>query len=216
MTSNPIQLAVDACAVSHQGLSRHLEGLSDDVARRPSLLPGWTVGHVITHLARNADGLARMVLGAGRGEVAAMYPSIDARNADIEAGAGRPADELVADVRDAGARLDAAFAEASATTWDGAGLTVFGEIPIRDVPTRRVHEVEVHRVDLGLGYTFSDWPAALLRTELTAKTAQWASRKPMGFADLPPAALALVPADRMAWLLGRLEVDGLPHSDLNG
>ncbi|MCU1397399.1 MAG: mycothiol-dependent maleylpyruvate isomerase [Acidimicrobiales bacterium] len=145
-----------------------------------------------------------------------MYPSFEARNADIEAGAGRPATDLLADVRDAGARLDSAFAQAPASAWDGSGLTFFGEILIRDVPARRVHEVEVHRVDLGLGYAFSDWPAALLRTELAAKTAQWASRKPMGFDDLPPAALALAPADRFAWLIGRLEVEGLPHSDLNG
>ena len=216
MTDDPIQLAVEACAKTHHGLSRHLEGLTDDVARSPSLLPGWTVGHVITHLARNADGLARMVGGAGRGEVATMYPSIDARNADIQSGAARPAAELVADVREAGARLDAMFAEATPAAWDGSGMTVFGEISVREIPARRVHEVEVHRVDLGLGYTFSDWPAALLRTELATKTSQWASRKPMGFADLPPAALALAPADRLAWLLGRLEVEGLPHSDLNG
>jgi hypothetical protein len=30
--------------------------LTDADARGPSLLPGWTRGHVLTHLARNADG----------------------------------------------------------------------------------------------------------------------------------------------------------------
>ena len=43
-----------------------LRGLTDDEARRPSLLPGWTVGHVLTHLARNADGVRGMIEGATR------------------------------------------------------------------------------------------------------------------------------------------------------
>ena len=41
--------------------ARYLEALtelSDDDVRAPSLLPGWTRGHVITHVARNADALA--------------------------------------------------------------------------------------------------------------------------------------------------------------
>src|SRR5258708_2431063 len=62
--------AVDACAAPNETLNARLVGLTDDEARRPSLLPGWTVGHVLTHIARNADGLARMFTGAQRGEVA--------------------------------------------------------------------------------------------------------------------------------------------------
>jgi hypothetical protein len=33
-----------------------LDGLSDVQVAGPSLLPGWTRGHVLTHLARNAEG----------------------------------------------------------------------------------------------------------------------------------------------------------------
>lgn len=32
-------------------------GLTDSQAREPSLLPCWSRGHVLSHLARNADGL---------------------------------------------------------------------------------------------------------------------------------------------------------------
>ena len=35
-----------------------VRGLTDDAARAPSRLPGWTRGHVLTHLARNAEGTA--------------------------------------------------------------------------------------------------------------------------------------------------------------
>ena len=213
---DPLRLAVEACAASHRSLEDSLTGLTDAEAARPSLLPDWSVGHVLTHIARNADGLARMMEGASRGGVAEMYPGgIEARNADIESGAGRSAGDLVADVRAANARLDALFAAASEQTWAGNGETVFGLVPIRDLPVRRRHEVEIHRVDLGLGYRFSDWPPEFLRAELIAATGQWASRKPMGLTGLPAAALALSPEDRLAWLIGRLEVDGLSAAGIS-
>ena len=84
---------------SHVRLAGTLARLDDASARRPSLLPGWTVGHVLTHLARNADSHVRLVQAALRGEVGDQYPGGNPqREADIEAGAGRPAAELVEDV----------------------------------------------------------------------------------------------------------------------
>ena len=209
--------AVRACAESHRALDLHLGGLTDVQARQPSLLPDWTVGHVLTHIARNADGFSRMINGALRGEVVAMYEhGVDGRRADIEAGSVRPAAELVADVEAASARLDDLFGRCDDAAWAGHGLTIAGQISISELPARRRGEVEIHRVDLGLGYTFANWPADYRRAELAKRTGQWASRKPMGFADLPAAALALHPTDRLAWLLGRLEVDGLAPAGFNG
>jgi len=72
--------------------------LRDARAREPSLLPGWSRGHVLTHIARNADGLANLLRWAGTGRETPMYASAASRSADIEAGAGRPAAELTADV----------------------------------------------------------------------------------------------------------------------
>ncbi|HEX7266491.1 MAG TPA: maleylpyruvate isomerase N-terminal domain-containing protein, partial [Streptosporangiaceae bacterium] len=72
--------------------------LSDAQAREPSLLPGWSRGHVLTHIARNADGLANLLRWARTGRETPMYPSAASRSADIEAGAGRRAAELTADV----------------------------------------------------------------------------------------------------------------------
>ena len=215
MNSDPPRAAVSACADSHRHLLAGLIGLTDpnqsvNVAASPSLLPDWTVGHVLTHLARNADGLARMVEAGERGEVAEMYPGgMTTREADIAAGAGRSASELVEDVRTASARLDAVLERAGDNVWMGSGQTVARVISLREVPDFRRREVEIHRVDLGLGYTFAHLPADFLRAELARMTGMWASRKPMGFTDLPPAALALAPADRLAWLTGRLEVSGL-------
>ena len=47
---------------------------SDAWAREPSLLPGWTRGHVLTHLARNADSQRHVLEAAVRGAPAERYP----------------------------------------------------------------------------------------------------------------------------------------------
>ncbi|MET0579484.1 MAG: maleylpyruvate isomerase N-terminal domain-containing protein, partial [Ilumatobacteraceae bacterium] len=47
---------------SQRGLDEMLAGLGNDLdPSAPSLLPRWTVGHVLTHIARNADSIARVL-----------------------------------------------------------------------------------------------------------------------------------------------------------
>ncbi len=76
----------------------------------PIALPRWTRGHVLTHIARNADSIARALSGALRGEIVQRYPDgPEGRAADIEAGAGRPVLEQLADVRESADRLDRMF-----------------------------------------------------------------------------------------------------------
>jgi maleylpyruvate isomerase len=137
------------------------ERWSDADVRRPSILPDWTRGHVLTHIARNADAVARTFAGALRGEVVARYPDgPTGRNADIEAGAARSAVELLADVRDSADRLDrlcGALAEASA--WDRPTDL---DRPASGWIRGRWNEVEVHRVDVGGSYGPGDWPAAFV------------------------------------------------------
>src|SRR6478672_4274984 len=123
-----------------------LGGRLDDLdAGAPSLLPGWTIGHVLTHLARNADSMTWVMESSERGEVVERYPGgVERRNADIEAGARRPAAEQVADVAAADGRLDAAIA--AHTRWDGESRELTGRaIPVGEVVFLRWREVEVHR-----------------------------------------------------------------------
>jgi maleylpyruvate isomerase len=55
-------------ALAAQGaLPQDIAGLTDDQARAPSLLPGWSVGHVLTHIARNGDSYVRMTPEAWAG-----------------------------------------------------------------------------------------------------------------------------------------------------
>jgi maleylpyruvate isomerase len=48
---------LEEVAASQRALESTLETLTDQQAREPSRLPGWSRGHVVTHLARNADAL---------------------------------------------------------------------------------------------------------------------------------------------------------------
>ena len=153
---------------SHARLAVTLSRLTDAEARSSSMRPGWSVGHVLTHLARNADSHVRMLEGAARGEVADQSPGGNERRAaDIEAGAGRPAAELVADVLSTAALLEAAIEATPDEAWrEGRGRVVTGIWQLAELPFRRWREVEVHHVDLDLGYGVSDWPAEYVDAEL--------------------------------------------------
>ena len=72
-----------------------IERLSDDDVRSPSLLPEWTVGHVLSHVARNADSHRERAEAAAAGEVVEQYVGGYAgRAAAIELGAVRPSGEI--------------------------------------------------------------------------------------------------------------------------
>jgi maleylpyruvate isomerase len=209
--------ALAGVLAAHRTLAARLAGLTDEQARQPSLLPGWSVGHVVTHLARNSDGLRNMLEGALRGEIAAMYPGgLEQRQADIEAGAGRTAAALRADVAAATEQLEGVFAAMTDDAWAGSGVAAFGPVAMRDVPTRRRTEVEVHHADMGLGYSWHEWPTDFVRTEIHRLTMLWNSRQPMGLTGLPAAALAVDERHRAAWLLGRADIDGLEPARLMG
>jgi maleylpyruvate isomerase len=135
---------------------------TDAWARQPSLLPGWTRGHVLTHLARNADAVARTLAGTARGEKVPMYDGESARHADIESGAGRDPAELVRDVRDSARRLEETWSLLTDTDWLGEAVTRTGPLPALRMVGTRWREVEIHRVDLADGYGPGDWPASFV------------------------------------------------------
>jgi maleylpyruvate isomerase len=57
--------AIALAVAAHHRVSATIRPIDDTTAWQPSRLPGWTVGHVVTHLARNADGHVRRLDGAG-------------------------------------------------------------------------------------------------------------------------------------------------------
>lgn len=135
--------------------------LDDGAVAEPSVLPGWTRGHVITHLARNAEAMCNLLAWARTGVRTPMYPSAEKRNADIEAGAGRPIDELRADLSATAAQLAQDIQDMPAEAWNRTIELMNGkELAVVDVPWHRLKEVEIHHADLGLDHTPGDWPAA--------------------------------------------------------
>jgi maleylpyruvate isomerase len=213
MTDDPTRRLDDdiaGCAAAHQRLHAHLftalaGGTLDP--RSPSRLPGWSVGHVLSHLARNADALRQIFEGAALGEERPMYPSAEHRAADIEVGSTRGADELVDDVRSSAWALESAWAGLSALGWTGHGLTRIGRLPVTAFPRMRWREVEVHHADLGLaGFSPGDWSAAYVAADLPVRLEAHLADG----GELPAELAAAEPWRQLAWLLGRDAGTGLP------
>lgn len=147
-------------------LEQAVAGLDDLCA--PSRLPGWTRGHVVTHVARNAEGLTRLLSWAQTGVETPMYPSRQAREADIEAGAGRPLAEQLEDLHRTGAAFAARAAQLSARQWRAVVRNMSNPpCPASQVVWMRVREVWLHLVDLDAGAELDALPedvaAALVR-----------------------------------------------------
>ncbi|CAM5479824.1 Maleylpyruvate isomerase family mycothiol-dependent enzyme OS=Streptomyces tendae OX=1932 GN=GUR47_12725 PE=4 SV=1 [Streptomyces tendae] len=187
--------------------------LDNAAVTEPSRLPGWSRGHVLAHLARNADALVNVL------EARPMYASGEARDADIERDAPRPLDAQLADVRESAARFQetgAAPADWTRTVELRNGVTDSAS----RVPFRRWVEVELHHVDLGIGYELEDLPAEFTEretdflaarfaghpdvppTRLTDGTRVWRTGRE---ADTPEVTVSGPPADLLGWLAGRRE-----------
>jgi len=163
-----VEKAIAGCRDATARLLAALEAIEGLDTRQPSLLPDWSIGHVLTHLARSADSYVRILRGAAEGLEVAQYPEgASGRSRDIEQGSARPAAAIVDDLRTASAALARAWDEAPAVAWQGWGVRLDGSpFPCRRLPVSRWREVEVHHVDLGLGYGISDWPESFVTLDL--------------------------------------------------
>ena len=203
-----IRRDIESCLASHASLTEFLRQLDPVDPGRPSALPDWTVGHVLSHIARNADGIISMLDGF------VQYPhGVEGRNGDIETGSRRSWAELVDDVVSTSAALDVRLSD-EGVDWSGTVTMLPGTRPKASVPLMRQREVEVHRTDLLLGYRFADMPGDYVRRDLRLMGMFWQARKPMGMTPLPDAALELDPAARLSWMMGRVEIDGLEPANL--
>ncbi|CAL9423907.1 hypothetical protein SUDANB15_01897 [Streptomyces sp. enrichment culture] len=192
--------------------------LDNAAVTQSSRLPGWTRGHVLTHLARNADALVNVLEGRP------MYASGEARDADIEQGAPRALDAQLADVRESAERFrraGAAPADWSRTVELRNGVTDRAA----GVPFRRWAEVELHHVDLGIGYELEDLPAEFTEREIDFLARRFAGRRDVpattltaddgrswstgGGAEGGPVMVEGAAADLLGWLAGRRDGSGL-------
>ncbi|MET7367162.1 maleylpyruvate isomerase family mycothiol-dependent enzyme [Streptomyces sp. NPDC005566] len=192
--------------------------LDNAAVAEPSRLPGWSRGHVLAHLSRNAEALVNVLQGRP------MYASSETRDADIDRDAPRSLSEQLADLRGSGdAFLSAAEAPAdwSRTITMRNGVTDSAS----RLPFRRWVEVELHHVDLDIGYELEDLPEEFVIREndflaerfaghpdvppTTAVTADGNLWTTGGGADAGPVVVRGSAADILGWLCGRRDGSGL-------
>ncbi|MEU8590288.1 maleylpyruvate isomerase family mycothiol-dependent enzyme [Streptomyces sp. NPDC048664] len=205
-------------------LLRAASALDNASVAKPSRLPGWTRGHVLAHLARNADALVNVLEGRP------MYVSGQARDTDIEQGAPRPLEVQLADVRESAARFEKVSAEPA--DWS---RTVELRNGVTDsaarLPFRRWVEVELHHVDLGIGYELDDLPAEFVEREIDFLTQRFSGHpevpamelsaledpsrpvRATGRRDGEPITLTGRASALMGWLAGRTRGEGVTVLD---
>ncbi|WP_161962289.1 maleylpyruvate isomerase family mycothiol-dependent enzyme [Nocardioides speluncae] len=215
------QLSEPDLTAVHDATTRYLQTVdasTDSLLREPSVLPGWSRGHVVAHVALNALGFARALDGITHDKPAPIYDSQERRDADIEEYAGFPADRLREVSFDACGRLKAAFEReyaADATIHRTPGGP---EWPVSELISTRCREVEIHHADLLLDYGPGDWPEQF--AEYLLELAAYDRGDEHNLQLRTPAAKVAVGdgsgpeitgsvADLAWWLLGRGTGDGL-------
>jgi maleylpyruvate isomerase len=177
------------CRDGHRRLVDALAGLSDHDFRSPSLLPRYSRGHVVTHLTNKTKAHVRLFGGPPADEIRRLHPL--GYDADLAAAAGahRAAVDLCSELQDSFARLEGAWHALDDTLWDRQGIMTAGARTMAEIVAHHLRDVEVHHVDLGIGYLPSDWPPRFVDGELTKR-----------LRALPDRAEH---AELLAWLLGR-------------
>jgi maleylpyruvate isomerase len=213
---------LSAVAAATDRLLMTVDSMTEPELREPSLLPGWTRAHVLTHVARNADGLCVLVENARSGSEEPMYPGGPAgRDAAIDAGAARGLGDLRLDLTDSAERFLEAFADfppdASKREVRLRSGTAYGW----EIPLLRLREVEIHHVDLGLAYRPDDWSDEFARRTLDQVAPTFLTDRDCPVARLTASdgsswetgrsgpVLTGSPQHLLAWLLGRSDGGGL-------
>lgn len=154
-------------------------GTMEPLPGRATFCADWDAAHLLTHVARNADALVNLVRWAVDGTEREAYASEAARAADIEAGARRPWEEIVEDVRASAGRFRAEADALTGPAGESVVRTRTGtEVTGAQVVAMRLLEVVFHHVDLAAGYTFDDADPAFVRRALARGARQWTARAP--------------------------------------
>ena len=214
---------------------RFLASISDldaDAIAAPSLLPGWTRGHVCAHVTGNAESLINLLTWARTGIETPAYPPGDGRERAIEAGASRSPSEHVAGVRSSADQFARAVEQLPPDRWDAEVTWRGGAVaPVRGVLWARLRELEIHHVDLGLAYAPAHWDEDLSGHIMANVTGGFRALDPAPAFDLhavdtdqrwqlgdsrAKVVVSGAQAALLAWLIGRSSGDGLSADDLDG
>lgn len=200
-------LRIPEVAAGHARLADLTTGLTETEARGDSALPGWSRGHVLTHLADLARALTRQVEYALDGKQIDMYDGgKEGRAASIEKGAGRAAQDLVDDVLQSAKDLETAWAAVGPDDWER-------RISYRDgtlvgTVLARWREVEVHSADLLLGPVhwsdeFATYLIEFLARRVPSDVSLLLPDRLVGYGHRNPVKVSGELPDIAAWLAGR-------------
>jgi maleylpyruvate isomerase len=201
--SAPDHQALHLLESATRRLIRTVDAMADFQFAEPSLLPGWSRGHVVAHLVLNAEGLAGALEGVREEEPVPMYASQDARDGDIEKlSSADPAvlrDRLLASttaIHDGVEELPEELYAARIERTPGSDRT----FSAGRVAEMRLREVEIHHADLDLAYTWAEWPSAFTELLLDNRSAVH---------DGPPFTAHAIDLGR-SWRFGPAEDQGGP------
>lgn len=198
--------------------------MADSDLAAPSLCEGWTRGHVLSHIARNADGATRLLWWGRTGVPWFQYVSQFLREAEIDDGAGRPLDRQLADLEESAARVLAEAGGLAPEDWERPVRWLAGnQQPARRVLDARLAEVQYHHVDLDAGYSFADWPPNYLFRQVEVLAGRLTPRATSTFqvvaddagvraavgVERPETTVTGSAADLVGWLSGRRDGAGL-------
>jgi uncharacterized protein (TIGR03083 family) len=159
-----------------------LRGLDTAAFDRPSHLPGWSRLTIVCHLRYGATALIRMTSDALAGRETSYYPGGRAahRPTTLAPAAGEQPEDVLAGWERTSARLDEAWSSLGQDEW---AMTIsepgdnrdLGEVPLARLALARLTEVDVHGVDLDIG--FPDWSEVLVDVALPTRLAWLATRR---------------------------------------
>ncbi|MBP1136842.1 maleylpyruvate isomerase [Arthrobacter sp. PvP023] len=130
--------------------------LTEEDVTAPSLLPGWTRGHVLAHLAGISNAMARQLEFAGRGETVELYDGgFEGRTKAIEMSAGHTLEQHRADVDSALEHALRAFDALDASAWQ-VPISYRGGV-VMDGGLALWRELVIHASDLNTGRGPESW-----------------------------------------------------------
>ncbi|KRE61848.1 hypothetical protein ASG92_20070 [Arthrobacter sp. Soil736] len=187
--------------------------LTEEDVPAPSLLAGWTRGHVLAHITGISNAMARQLEFAARGETVELYDGgYEGRTNAIEAAAGHGIDEHRRDLAAALERALRAFDSLEPGGWQ-VPISYRGGV-VLDGGLALWRELVIHASDLGTGRRPETWSRQFcehLFDFLSARVPEGQKfvLQPLG---LPPVAIGAggrstvisgMVTDIAAWLAGR-------------
>ncbi|MET9565177.1 maleylpyruvate isomerase N-terminal domain-containing protein [Streptomyces tauricus] len=208
-------------AEGHEYFVACLKAVDDADLLGPTVLPGWTGRHLLSHVGHNARALARLARWAETGEETPMYASPSARAEEIEDGAVWTTARLRDFVIEEQDRLSDALGRIEGERWQASVVTAQGRtVPATAIPWLRCREVWIHACDLPGGGDFTAFPDGftdtLIEDALTRRrgaqsvdvSVRFTDRKP-GNGTVPGTVVEGPAADLARWLTRGIVSPGL-------